>query len=426
MRILIVGAGLAGLSAAWSLRQRGWTDLTIVEAADGPGQGASHANGALLHPSFPEPWNAPGIAWQLLRDLGNEDAAALVRLKQLPQLAGWGLRFLRESKPARYLHHSLANMALARHGLPRMAAVREAGVDYAWRPTGSLVLLRTREAVQVARGWSSRLEAAGLRRRWLSADEAIALEPALAPQAGRLAGAIHNLEDERGDALAYCRGLAALLEGQGVAMRWRTPVLGFTTQGRRVTGVHTTTGERLAADVVVLAAAAHGAPLLRGLGIDLPVRPAKGYSVTFAPAAAAPAAALPKLAVIDVELHAAIVPVGDDRLRIAGTAEFCGFDTRIAQRRVDNLVRAAASLYPQLAEAAAWTRTPWAGLRPMCPDGVPLVGATAREGLWLNTGHGHLGWTQAMGSGELLADLLAGRDPGIDPAPYAPGRYAGL
>ncbi len=426
MRILIVGAGLAGLSAAWSLHRRGLRDLTVVEALDGPGQGASHANGALLHPSFPEPWNAPGIAWQLLRDLGNEDAAALVRLKQLPQLAGWGLRFLREATPARYLAHSLANMALARHGLPRMAAVREAGIDYAWRPTGSLVLLRTPEALQVARGWSGRLEAAGLRRRWLSADEAVALEPALAPQAGRFAGAIHNLEDERGDALAYCRGLATWLAGQGVALRWRTPVLGLATQGGRVTGVHTTTGERLEADAVVLAAAAHGAPLLRGLGIDLPVRPAKGYSVTFAPAAGAPAPVLPRLAVIDVDLHAAIVPVGDDRLRIAGTAEFCGFDTRIAPRRIDTLVRAAGSLYPMLGGAPAWSRTAWAGLRPMSADGVPLVGPTAREGLWLNTGHGHLGWTQAMGSGELLADLLAGRAPGLDPAPYAPGRYAGL
>lgn len=422
MRIFIVGAGLAGLSAAWSLTQRGISGITIVDAADGPGTGASFANGALLHPSFPEPWNAPGIAWQLLRDLGNEDAAALVRLKVLPTLVGWGLRFLRESSRPRWERNTLANMALARHGLPRMAALREAGVDYAWRSTGSLMLLRSAQALDAFRKASRLLEDAGLRRSWLTPAQAVALEPALATMERHLAGAVHNLDDERGDAHAFCRGLAQVLADRGVNFRWRTPVLSLTRQGRRVTGARTVGGASLEADTVVMAAASHSAPLLRSLGLDLPVRPAKGYSLTFS-ARDPQTVALPRLPVIDAELHAAIVPVGDDRLRIAGTAEFCGFDTRVVARRVDNLARAAQGLYPMLGEAGAFTRTPWAGLRPMGPDGVPLVGPTRLDGLWLNTGHGHLGWTQATGSGELLADLLLGRAPGIDAAPYAPGRF---
>ncbi|HYF21721.1 MAG TPA: FAD-dependent oxidoreductase [Ramlibacter sp.] len=422
MPLLIIGAGLAGLSAAQALLARGVRDITVLEAGEGAGRGTSFANGALLHPSLAEPWNAPGVGWSLLRDLGNEQAAALVRLKAVPGLLGWGARFLRESAPERYLRNTLANLALAWYSVPLMAELRAAGVQYRWQPSGSLVLFRGSEALRRAREWSAQLEAKGLRREWLTPAEAIAREPLLAPLQGQLAGAQFNPEDERGDAQAYCDSLAALLQREGVQLRYRTAVISIEAGNGRVAAVRTATGERIACEQMVVAAASHSTPLLRGLGLRLPVQPVKGYSVTFERAPVGEAV-LPRTPVIDPDLHVAVVPVGDDRLRVAGTAEFCGFDSRIAPARVANLVGLASRLYPQVADEAAFSRRPWIGLRPMCADGVALVGRTRVGGLWLNTGHGHLGWTQAAGSGHLLADLLLGRQPALDPSPYAPERF---
>jgi D-amino-acid dehydrogenase len=423
MPIIVIGAGLAGLSAAKALTDLGVTGITVLEAAPGPGEGTSYANGALLHPSHPEPWNSPGVGWQLLRDLGHDDAAVLLRLKALPSLIGWGLRFLGESRPAAFRRNTLANLALARYSVGCMPGLRDEGIAYAHAPTGSMMLFRDKEGMRVAEARADFLAGHGLEHETLDVEATIAREPALAPIANQLVGAIYNPRDERGDAHAFCTSLASWLASRGVAFRHGCAVRTLPHESSRIKAVELADGERIDCDALVMAAGPHSPRLLATAGLDAPIRPVKGYSLTLEPASPS-TPARPRMPVIDQSLHIVLVPVGDTALRVAGTAEFCGYDLELSPARIDNLRLQMASVYPRLFEdTRAWTQRPWAGLRPMCANGVPLIGATRIEGLYLNTGHGHLGWTQAAGSGRLLADAITGRKPDIDARPYSPGRF---
>ena len=426
MHVAIVGAGLAGLSAARALRRRGVERITVFERQPGPGLETSYANGALLHPSLPEPWNSPGIARELLRHLGREDAAALLRLKALPTLIGWGLQFLRESSPVRYRHNALANLALARYSVKEMAAVRAEGIDYSHHPTGSLMLFREAAAMDKAVAWAQGLSDAGRHYETWSTEQAVEAEPALKPIAGDIVGTIYNPDDERGDAWRYCDALARRLAEEGVTLRYGRTVRRLVVVQGAVKALESSAAdgpvEREDFDAVVLAAANLTPLLARTAGLEVPVRPAKGYSLTLRPPGDTP---LPRMAVVDATLHVAVVPVGDDRLRIAGTAEFAGLDLSLNPHRLANLWRLLGLVYPEVTAETPDDRVmPWTGLRPMVPDGVPLIGPTRVPGLFLNTGHGHLGWTLAAGSAQLLADLMTGHPLEVEsPRRYAPARF---
>ncbi len=427
MKVAIVGAGLAGLSAAHALHSRGVTDITVFERREGPGLETSFANGALLHPSLPEPWNSPGILKVLLKDLGNEDAAALLRPRALPSLLGWGLRFVRESSRPRFLANTRANLLLARYSVEQMATPGPDPASYAQHATGSLMLFRDRAAFDHGQQWARALSRDGRRFEAWSTAQAVAHEPALQAIAGDLAGAMFNPDDVRGDAHRYCVALSVWLEARGVRLSYGRTVQGLQPSSgpgtREVRGLRLDRGEVFTADAVVLAAANHSPALASLMGLRLPIRPAKGYSLTLTPPV--DRSALPRVAVVDEALHVAVVPVGEDRVRIAGTAEFTGHDLSLPPARVANLRRLFERVYPALVQATPeLAAKAWTGLRPMVPDGVPLIGATRVPGLFLNTGHGHLGWTQAAGSGALLADLMTGRPTGIDPTRYAPARFS--
>lgn len=424
MRIAIIGAGLAGLSAAYALQRGGAGSITVVERRDGPGLETSFANGAMLHPSTVEPWNAPGVLWDLLRDLGNEDATALLRLRALPSLigwdGGWGLRFLRQSAPRHHLENTRDNLRLACYSVSLMAGLRADGLDDDGVANGSLMVFRDRTALDAAQAWAECLAPEGRRHDRITTDEVIAREPTLAPIAADLAGALFNPDDQRADAHRHCRSLAEWLQRRGVEIRYGTATTQLLRREGRVVGVIDGQGRVVDADAVVLAAASHSPDLARSCGLDIPIRPAKGYSLTLKPP---PGTVLPQVGVMDALLHVAVVPVGKDRLRIAGTAEFTGHDLRLNPHRIDNLRRLLGRVYPQvLAATPEASQTPWTGLRPMVHDGLPLIGPTRVPGLFLNTGHGHLGWTQAAGSGQLLADLMKGAKPAIDPRRYLPQR----
>jgi D-amino-acid dehydrogenase len=418
MRVAVVGAGLAGLTVAWELSAAG-AEVEVFESAQGPGLATSSRNGSLQHPSQAEPWNSPGVLWDVLRHLGDEQAAVLLRPRALPSLVGWGLRFVRDSKPERFFANTLANMRLARYSVAQMARHRAAGIDYAMRTGGTLALLRDEAARAKALAWAERLGAHGLTWRTLSRDEVVALEPALAPVAQELLGALHYPEDERGDPLMFCRALADRLRGAGVPMHYSTNVEQVHADAGWVRGVRDDTGRLHEADTVVLAAASRSGALARSVGLDLPVRPVKGYSLTLPQRPSAP-----RIAATDPALHMAVVPVGDDRIRVAGTAEFCGDDLSVVPARVANLRALLQRLFPTYAATLKDEDVqPWTGLRPMCADGVCLVGPTRVRGLYLHTGHGHLGWTQTPGSARVLADMVCGKQPDIDPRPYAPARF---
>lgn len=247
----------------------------------------------------------------------------------------------------------------------------------------------------------------------------MALEPALAPIRGRLAGGIHYPVDEMGNAYKFCVGLADHARRAGVDFRFQTPVTGIEVHRGSVTAVRSG-DQRFCADRYVVAAASYSPLLLRALGLKVPVRPAKGYSITFERPPLDPPFRVP---VADDDFHAVVVPL-ENVIRVAGTAEFTGYDLSLPEARIENLLTLLRQVLPNGGFERAGAQ-PWCGLRPMSVDGVPIIGPTPIANLWTNTGHGPLGWTMAAGSGHLLSQLLAGGSPAVEPDDYALARFEG-
>ena len=412
--ITVVGAGLAGIATAYELAQRGH-QTCLLERREGVALETSYANGGLLTPSMPDPWNAPGVHRQLAASLFKPDSAMLLRLGAIPSLLGWGWRFLRHSTRDRHEAATRASFLLTKYSVEHTRVLRaRLSLDYDAAAVGSLKVFGSHTAMESSMAVASRLGSLGLRFEMLDADGAVAAEPALAESRGRIAGALRYPDDEVGDARKFCEALTREFVKAGGRVRMGTSVTGIQVTQRAVSGV--IVGQRLEpTDRVVVAAGNSSSELLKGLGLRLPIRPAKGYTATFE---AAHIETRPRIPIIDDAFHAAVTPLGT-RLRIAGTAEFAGNDARIRVERIDNLYRLLERILPgiarQLPRAAA---QPWAGLRPMSADGLPFIGPTPVAGLYVNSGHGHLGWTCAAGSARLLADLLEGRNCEIDPTPY--------
>jgi len=418
LKALIIGSGLIGITSAYFLARRGW-EVTVLDRQDGPGQETSFANGSLLTPSMPEPWNAPGSWRVLLKSIGRSDSPLKLHLKALPHLAGWGTGFLRNSSAERYERNTVKNLKLALHSLEVLGRLRqETGIQYGADSRGSLRVIRDPEALERALAWGEKLRPEGQTYRHLTADEVVEMEPILAPIGGQLAGGIHYPVDEIGNAYKFCVALAEHARRSGVSFRFRTPVTGIEVRAGSVAAV-LSGSERFTADRYIVAAGSYSPLLLRDLGLNVPIRPAKGYSITFERPPLDPPFRLP---VADDDFHAVVVPL-ENVIRVAGTAEFTGYDLSLPEARIQNLL----TLVKQVLPGGGFERAqakPWCGLRPMSVDGVPIIGPTPIGNLWTNTGHGHLGWTMAAGSGQLLSDLLTGGSPGVDPNAYALARFS--
>jgi D-amino-acid dehydrogenase len=416
MKVLIIGSGLLGLTTAYLLRRSGH-QVTVLDREDGPGLGASFANGGLLTPSMPGPWNTPGCWRSLLSSIGRQDATMQLRLSALPGLARWGIGFLQNSTAARHQRNTLNNLRLALHSLRVMESIRgETGIDYGRIARGTLRLFRNPSAFERASA-ETRLSSEGLTFRSLSRTETVELEPALRPIESELAGAIHYPTDEAGDSYRFCQSLAKHAREQGVEFRFRTEVSALNVHHGQVTAVNGG-AEHFVADRYVVAAGSYSTPLLRRAGIRLPVQPVKGYSVTFDRMQAKEPLGIP---IVDDDLYAAVVPLWSG-IRVAGTAEFAGYDLASNPPRARNLLRLLQRVLPEVSIDPALAK-PWWGLRPVSADGVPIVGPTPVSNLWVNTGHGHLGWTMAAGSAQLLTSLMCRASPPLDPAPYALARF---
>jgi D-amino-acid dehydrogenase len=417
MKVLVIGCGLLGVTSAYFLRRRGH-DVTVVDRQEGPGLETSFANGALLTPSMPEPWNAPGCWRVLLTSLGRSDAPMQLRLRALPGLLGWGMGFLRNSRAAAFERNVLSNLRLALYSLEIMKSLRQqTHVEYGCTSCGTLRIFRDHQTLDGAFAAAERLASQGLRFKQLSTAETVALEPGLRPIADQLSGALHYYADETGDAHRFCTELAGRAREMGVDFRFRTEVHSLETRAGEVAAA-VTAGEKLVADQYVVAAGSYSGPLLSSIGVRVPVRPAKGYSMTFD--------GRPKslrIPVVDDQLHAGVVPL-EGALRVVGTAEFAGYDLTMRPDRIRNLLRLLREVLPGESFDPETGRA-WCGLRPMCVDGVPVIGFTSIPNLLVNTGHGHLGWTMAAGSARVLVDLLSGELPSIDPTPYSLARFGG-
>ena len=420
MRIVIIGAGLLGASTAYFLTRAGH-QVTVLERRDGAGMETSFANSGMVTPSQADPWNSPGTLKGLLARAGDDGSPFILNLSVLPSLLGWGLSFLRNSGPARFRASMERNAALANYSLATFRFIREQEeMHYDQIMRGTLKLYRDATAFTRAAEVSDVLHAAGVKHEVLNADGVTAREPALADIAADISGGVFYPDDEAGDAHKFCEQIAALSGRRGADYRFGTEVTEIRHNGSRISAV-VTPGRVYTADACVLAAGSYSVRLARSVGLRLPIRPIKGYSVTLDRTGWEGGPTLP---VIDDSRHVAISPLGE-RLRVAGMAEFAGYDTDIGADRIDRLLRTLDEIYP----AFKTRRNPstaryWAGLRPYCCDGSPIIGRAGFSNLYLNTGHGHLGWTMSAGSGRLLADLIDGREAAIDPLPYRYDRFA--
>lgn len=425
MRIIVVGAGLIGATSAWHLVRRGH-EVTVAERASGAALGASRANGGMLTPSMADPWNAPGVWRELLGSVGRPDSPLLLRAGAIPSLAGWGLRFIANSTRGRFEANTARNLRLAAYSVAGMEALRrDESLDYDAASSGTLKLYRDARSFDDGLGKAKGLAEGLVEVRPLDAAGVVALEPGLAGIEERIAGGLHFPNDESGDAHRFTTRLCEAAERRGARFAFDTEVLGVMHERGRVLGVRTARGP-LQADAVVLANAIDAPRLLRGLGPRLPIAPVKGYSITCLPAESGETADMPpplRVPVVDDALHAAVTPLGR-ALRIAGTAEFAGPDASIAPERIANLRHLLHAILPRHADRLLGGEVrPWAGMRPMCADGVPCIGPAGAAGLYVNAGHGHLGWTMADGSARLLADLVEGRAPELDARDYSPRRF---
>lgn len=417
-QILIVGGGLIGLATAHALLERG-ESVHVLEALPQLGQGTSFANGGLITPSMAEPWNAPGASRHFAASLMDPAAPMKLRPLALPGLLRWGLRFLRHSTPKRYRRATEASFRLAMLSVRETRSWRERlNLAYDGRASGSLSLFRSGSSMQEQLEMSQHLQPLGLRFAKLDAGGTITIEPMLADIADEIVGALHFPDDEVGDSHALCRALGESIVARGGTIDPQRRVSRIFVRARRVQGIEAD-GARVPVERVIVAAGVGSVRLLQSAGVRISVAPAKGYSLTVDFSGRA---VLPSLPVSDRIRHVVLTPLGR-RLRIAGTAEFTGEDLRMRPERIAPLAEALRELYPRLArEVDPHTGIPWTGLRPVSADGLPFIGPTRVAGLYVNAGHGALGLTLAAGSATLLADLLHGAPPAVDPAPYSPLR----
>jgi D-amino-acid dehydrogenase len=414
MTTVVLGAGAVGVATAWYLKKHG-QDVEVVERQPEAALETSWGNGGVIHASEVEPWSQPGMPRKILGWLGKENAPLLLRYGAIPHMWRWGLEFSRNCTPERFRANAKANLDLALHSLKSLQEIgAEIGVNYDRAKRGVLKIYRSTESLDGAQRSTDYLAKHGLLYERVDAKQAVELEPALEATGPTLVGALYFARDEVGDCNKFTQGLAAACAAHSVRFRYNEIVQSIETSGGRVTGVITNKG-RIAADTVVVALGSFTAPLVAKLGIRVPIYPVKGLSITF-PRGAWNSA--PQMPVIDDSKLFGLVPLGD-RMRISGSAEITGYDVTPAPSRAQAIAENAASTFPEMKRHLDMSKARiWAGLRPVSPAGTPIIGQTQVSGLWVNAGHGHLGWTLACGSGRVAADLITGHKPAIKvPAP---------
>lgn len=415
MKITIIGSGLFGLSTAYHLLAEGHK-VSIVERQPDTGLETSFANGGLLTPSLCDPWNAPGVLFNLLKYIGREDSPLLLRPKALPSLMFWGISFLRNSSQNRYNENIYRNTRLAKYNLAVLDDMtKKMPLSDLGGGKSTIKVCRHEEELDEVLKMAEFLAPENIPFKMLDRNQAFILEPSLKPLGNKVAGGIYFPEDRFGDAHQYCVELAQYLKSHGVEFIYNTKVTNMHTKGGRISHIDTDQGS-LHADAFVLSAGSFSPLLASKVGVNIPVRPCKGYSLTLELSGWDNA---PKIPVIDHSLHAAVTPLGN-QIRVAGTAEFSGYDNELNKGRLQNLFNLLEGIFPESTPYITKEKTKeWTGLRPVSASGVPIIGQTKINNLYVNTGHGHLGWTCAAGSGKALADLISGKSPEINLSDYS-------
>ncbi len=409
MRVVVLGAGVIGATSAWYLARAGH-EVMVVDRQPEAALETSFANGGQISVSHAEPWANPTAPLKILQWLGREDAPLLFRLRADPAQWLWGLRFLFECLPARTRSNTETAFALAVYSREQLAQLRrDTGIRYDSQTRGILHLYEERGEFERAKGQTGQLRARGLDAEVKTPQECLMIEPALGNSKIRIVGGVYAASDESGDAQLFTRNLVDLSRAQGVRFRFNVSVRRLEVARGAVERVviddEEGIEESLRADAYVVALGSYSPLLLGGIGLSIPVYPVKGYSITVP---IEPGDEAPQVSLTDHARKIVISRLGD-RLRVAGTAEMNGYDTEINEFRCAALVKRCFEWFPKAGhpERAQF----WTGLRPATPSNLPLIGRSKYSNLYLNTGHGTLGWTLACGSARALADIVSGRRP---------------
>lgn len=416
MKVIVLGAGVIGVTTAWYLARAG-AEVSVLDRQPGPGMETSFANAGELSYGMTSPWAAPGVPKKAVRWLFMRHRPLFIWPLISPTMWAWGLRMLANCNEASYRLNKGRMVRISnysRDALPELLA--EVPLDFDMREQGTLQLFRTEKQVKASKADQEVLAEFGSPYEVLDRDGCIAAEPGLTHVADKFVGGLRLTADRTGDCRMFTLALADRAAAHGVRFRYGVTIRELAVEGDRIAGVVTDQG-RETADAYVCCLGPYAPILLRTVGIRLPIYPIKGYSITLP---VTDAAAAPQSTIMDETHKVAITRLGD-RIRVAGQAEIIGYNRRLGAHATDTVRHVVGDLFPKggdLSRAEGWT-----GLRPMTPDGTPVLGPTRFPNLYLNTGHGTLGWTMAAGSGRAVADCVLGRAPGIDLDGLTAARY---
>lgn len=416
MKVIVLGSGVIGVTSAWYLAAAGH-EVTVVDRQPAPALETSYANAGEVSPGYSAPWAGPGVPVKAVKWLLMHHRPLVIRPHLDWRLITWGLAMLRNCTAARYEVNKGRMVRLAEYSRDCLKALRaDAGIAYDERMQGTLQLFRTQKQLDGTGADIEVLRRYGVAFELLDRAGCIGAEPALARVADKFVGGLRLPGDETGDCFKFTQRLAQLAGQRGVRFLPSTTIERLVHEGGRLTGVVTSAGT-LSADAYLLALGSHSPTLLAPLGIRIPVYPVKGYSITVP---ITDASGAPESTVMDETHKVAVTRLGD-RIRVGGTAELAGYTLQLHEARRRTLEHVVTDLFPAGGDVAKAEF--WCGLRPMTPDGTPVVGGTKLPNLWLATGHGTLGWTMAAGTGRVMADLISGRAPQIDMDGLTVARY---
>jgi D-amino-acid dehydrogenase len=416
MKDLALGCGVIGVTSA-SYRPRAGHEVEVVDRQHGAALETSYANAGEVSPGYASPWAGPCMPLKAIKWLCQRHAPMVLRPTYDGAQWRWIAQMLRNCTTARYAINKSRMVPIAEYSRDALRELRAAtGIQYDERSLGTLQLFRTGKQLDGAADDVAVLKRLGVPFEVLDAAGCIAAEPGLADVRSLIVGGLRLPQDETGDCYLFTQRLAAMAQQAGVVFRYDTTIQGLDYTADRIDAVRTTAGP-LRAHIYVMALGSFSTPMARTLGLRLPIYPVKGYSITVPVTNAAKA---PVSTVMDESYKVAITRLGN-RIRVGGTAELSGYNSRLNEARRTTLELSVRSLFPYAGDFDNVSF--WTGLRPMTPDGTPIIGRSRYRNLFFNTGHGTLGWTMACGSGRVIADLISGRAPQIDVSGLDLSRY---
>ena len=416
MKVLVLGSGVIGTTVAYYLAKAGH-QVTVLERQPGPALETSFANAGEVSPGYSSPWAGPGVPLKAIQWMLMHHSPLVIKPMLDPAMWRWGLSMLRNCTQARYQVNKSRMVRVAEYSRDCMKQLRaDTGIPYDERSQGTLQLFRTQKQLDGVGKDIEILKSFDVPFQLLDRAGYLQYEPALALVKEKFVGALRLPGDETGDCFKFTQNLAKMAQALGVEFRFDTTIKGIERSGQKISGIRTDAGT-LTADHYVLALGSYSPQLLKPLGIDIPVYPVKGYSIT---APITDAAMAPESTIMDETHKVAVTRLGD-RIRVGGTAQLSGYDLSLDAERRKTLDFVLGDLFPQGGDIARSEF--WAGLRPMTPDGTPIIGKTRYPNLHLSTGHGTLGWTMAAGTGRIIADLISGKTPEIAVDDLSVARY---